>query len=134
MTEILQKIVSVLVAAAPIGAVASTNIYTGPGDFIFETQSELVYPLINIHVVSEVQQSNPLNTRETQIQLDIFSRNSQLELQNAYEAVIAALKYLTVDQSTAHIFWSRLDGAVDNYEADRRIWHRACTFRFWTLK
>ena len=135
MLELLEKIVSTLIAAAPVGGVVpSTSIFTGPVDLVFETQGELLYPMITIHVVSEVQRSNPLNTRDTQIQIDILSRNSQLELENVYEGLISALSYLSGNQSTAHIFWSRLGGAVDDYEADRRIWHRACSFVFWSIK
>lgn len=114
--------------------VPATSILVGPVDITMEKQAGLLYPQINLHAVSEVQRSNPLNTRDTQIQLDIWSRNSQLELENIYEEVVTALGYLTVNQGTSHIFWSRLGGAIDDYEADRRIWHRACTFVFWSIK
>lgn len=135
MLEILQYIIATLTGDATLTAiVASTSIFTGPVDQTMETQASLIYPMITISIVGEVQRSNPLNTRDTRVQIDIWSRNSQLELENAYEAVIAALAYQTANESTAHIFWSRLGGAVDQYEADRRLWHRSCDFSFWSLK
>ena len=135
MLELLEKIIAVLTADTALTAIVpSTQILTGPVDIVMETQRQLIYPQINIHSVSEVQRSNPLATRDTQIQLDIWSRDSQLQLEHIYEEVINALSYMTTNQSTAHIFWSRLGGAIDDYESDRRIWHRACTFVFWTIK
>lgn len=135
MLEILEKIISILTNDADVLAVIpAANIFVGPVDVAFDKQSELPYPQINIHVSSEVQRSNPLNTRDTQIQLDIWSRNSQMEIEQIYEAMIEALKYQLTDQDTAHIFWSRLNGATDFYESDRRIWHRAVIFSFWSVK
>lgn len=135
MLEILEKIISILTTdAGVLSYIPATNIYVGPVDVLVETQSELPYPQINIHVSSETQRSNPLNTRDTQIQLDIWSRNSQMEIEQIYEAMIEALKYQITNQDTAHIFWSRLNGATDFYEADRRIWHRAVIFTFWSMK
>ncbi len=135
MLELLQKIIAILTADATLTAIVPTaQILTGPVDIVAETQGSLPYPQVNMHVIAEVQRSNPLGTRDTQIQIDIWSRNSQLEIENIYEEVIKALSYQTTDQSTAHLFWSKLGGAIDDYESDRRIWHRAVTFVFWSLK
>lgn len=135
MLEIFQKIIATLQGDATLTAIVPVaNITVGPVDIVQEKQSELMKPQINIFQVSEVQRSNPLNTRDTQVQLDIWSRNSQLEIENIYERVVTLLSYQITDQSTAHIFWDRLDGGVDHYETDRRIWHRACTFRVWSMK
>lgn len=134
MLEIFQNFISILSGDATLTAIVGTNIFTGPVDITMEKQKELLYPQINLFQVSEVQRSNPLNTRDTQVQMDIWSRTSQLELETIYERVITLLSYETTDQSTAHIFWTRLDGGVDHYEADRRIWHRAVTFRVWSMK
>jgi hypothetical protein len=137
MLEILQYIYSVLSADSTLTAIVPVGqILTGPVDITMQTQASLLYPQINIHVVSEVQRSNPLETRDTQIQIDIWSRNSQLEIENIYEQVITDLAYDTANKNTAHIFWSRLAGSVDVYETGgtRRVWHRSMTFSFWTLK
>jgi hypothetical protein len=135
MLEILQNFVNVLTAAPTVTAIVGTNIFVGPVDIVMEKQSELLYPQITMFVVSEVQRSNPLNTRDTHVQIDLWSRNSQLEIENLYEAVIAALSYETTNQNTAHIFWQRLGGATDlNEGGTKRTWHRAITFVCWSVK
>lgn len=135
MLEIFQKFISTLTGDATLTAIVPVNnILVGPVDITMEKQSELLYPQINLFQVNEVQNSSPLNTRETLVQLDIWSRNNQLEVETIYERAILLLSYVIADQGTAHIFWQGLDGAVDNYERDRRIWHRACTFRVWSMK
>lgn len=135
MLEILQKFISVLTNDATLNAIVPVaNIFTGAVDITMEKQDELLYPSIVLSLVSEISRSVPSNTRDTQIQLDIWSRNSQLEIENIYERVITLLNYLSANESTAHIFWQRLGGAVDSFETDRRIWHRSCTFTVWTIK
>ena len=121
-------------ATSAVTSIVGTNIFTGPVDITMETQSELLYPSIVLSQVSEAVRTVPQNARDTTIQLDIWSRNSQLEIENIYEAVLAALNYQSGDQSTAHIFWQRLGGAVDLFESDRRVWHRSCTFTIWSIK
>jgi hypothetical protein len=143
MLEIFQDFVSVLLAS-PVAALVTTpnipnaqpNIYTGPVDQVMEKQSSLLYPAIILSQVSEVQRSVPIHARDTVVQLDIYSRNDQMELETIYEAVITALSYQTTDvgSSGAHIFWDRLNGAVDIFESDRRMWHRACSFMVWSIK
>lgn len=134
MLEIFQNFITTLQSNAPLGVlVASKNITSGPVDITMEKQKELRYPSIVLSQVSEVSRSVP-PVRDTQVQLDIWSRNSQFELENIYEAVVKALNYQSGNQSTAHIFWQRLAGAVDMYESERRLWHRACTFVVWSIK
>lgn len=135
MLEIFQKIIAILTADSTLTAlVPVNNILVGPVDMVMEKQADLLYPQINIHSVTEVQRSVPFSTRDTQVQLDIWSRNSQMEIEQIYERVINDLSYQITDQGSAHIFWMRLNGAVDFYEADRRIWHRAVTYTVWSLK
>lgn len=137
MLELYQKIIAILTADAGVTAlVPATSIFVGPVDVTMETQTSLLYPSIVIFQTSEAVRTVPLNARDTQFQLDIWSRNSQLEVENIYEAVLAALNYTSGDQSTAHVFWQRLGGAVDSIEGDqtRRIWHRALTFQAWSIK
>lgn len=135
MLEIFQKIIAVLNTDPTLTAIVpADHMFTGPVDVTMEKQSELNYPSIVLSLVSESYRSVPTNTRDSQIQLDIWSRNSQMELENIYERIMTLLNYLITDQATAHIFWQRLGGAVDQFESDRRIWHRACTFTVWTKK
>ena len=111
--------------------VPSTNMYTGSVDITVEKQSTLPYPQIVLQTISESIRTVPKNTRDSSYQIDIFSRNSQLEIENIYEEIINALNYQSGDESTSHLFWDRLGGTVDMYESDRRIWHRSITFMAW---
>lgn len=135
MLEIFQKLVSVLTADATLTTIVPVNrFFTGPPDITQELQSETSPPIVVLFQVSEAVRTVPVNARDTVVQLDIWSRNSQLELENIYERILTLLNYLSADQSTAHIFWQVLRGAVDQFESDRRIWHRSCTFTIWSSK
>lgn len=135
MLEIFQKLIATLTGDSTLtGLVPATSILTGPVDMLQESQKSLLFPSIILSQVSEVSRTVPSNTRDTHVQLDIWSRNSQLEIENIYEQVVLLLNYLSGDQSTAHIFWQRLGGAVDMFEGDRRVWHRSCTFVVWSVK
>ena|SRR5579872_1408104 len=134
MLEIFQNFYSILSTDPTLTAIVGTNIFSGPVDITMETQASLLYPQINLWQVSEAQRSNPLNTRDTEVQVDIWSRNSQLEIETIYERIITLLSYEIANQSTAHIFWTRLDGGNDHYESDRRVWHRACSYKVWSMK
>lgn len=135
MLEILQNMVSVLKTDGTLTAIVpADNIMVGPIDITVETQTGLIMPQINLHTVSEVSRSVPIQTRDTQIQIDIWSRTGQLEIENIYERVITLLNYQSPIQGTAKLFWERLGSAVDLYESDRRIWHRAITYVVWSHK
>lgn len=135
MLEILKWIIAQMTADATLTAIVPVaNIYTGPVDVLVETQDELHMPSIILSVVSEVQRTVPQGARDTSIQIDIWSRNSQLEVEQIYEEVISLLSFQIANQDTAHIFWDRLGGSVDMFEADRRVWHKSTTFTFWSIK
>ena len=110
------------------------NISAGPVDIVTETQANLRMPAINIHMNSELSRSVPLNTRDSVVQIDIWSINNQLELETIYERVITLLNYQSANQGSAHIFWQRLGGGVDLYESDRGIWHKAVSYNAWAQK
>lgn len=134
MLTLLQKIISILIADATLTAmVPASQIFTGPVDVATEKQAELLFPQINVHIVNESQRTVPRNVRDTMVQIDIWSRTDLLETINIYERIITILGYQTVDQGTDHIFWDRLGGAVDQYESDRRIFHRSMTLQCWTM-
>lgn len=139
MLEILQNIMSVLTGDSTLLALINqpnpaTHIMAGPVDIVTETQAGLIMPQINVHVVSEVGRAIPTNTRDTLIQIDIWSRTSLLETVNIYERIITLLNYTSPTQGSAKIFWERLGGAIDQYESDRRIWHRSVTYNVWSQK
>lgn len=135
MLEILQNIISTLLSDTTLTAlVPSGNILVGPVDMLSQKQDDLILPSVILSVVAESQRPVPQYARDSQIQLDIWTRESQLAVENIYEEVIARLNYLTYNQGTAHICWQILGGARDDFETDRRIWHRAVTFQVWSVK
>lgn len=142
MLEIFQYILQLLLADPVLVQLVTTtannqssvNIFTGPVDVAMETQASLLYPSIVLSLVAEVVRTVPQGARDTTIQLDIFSRNSQLEVEQIYEQVLQDLNFMSANEGSAHIFWQRLGGAVDLFESDRRMWHRSCTFTVWAIK
>lgn len=134
MLQIFEKFIALLKASSAVTTIVGNNIYVGPVDVTMEKQNTLLYPQILLSMVSEAVRTVPQNTRDTTIQLDIFSRNSQMEVETLYEAVLTALNYYQGDQDTAHVFWQRLGGAIDLFESDRRYWHRSLTFQVWAIQ
>lgn len=114
--------------------VPAANISIGPFDSVIEKQGELRMPMINIHQVSESVRTVPLGARDSQYQLDIWSRESQLEVEQIYEAVLTAMNFIDYNQGDSHTFWERLSGATDIYESEMRVWHRSCTFMVWAIQ
>jgi hypothetical protein len=135
MLEIDQSIINLLTTDPTLNAIVpATSIFTGPVDQTMESQASLTYPIIVLSQVSEVSRSVPLSTRDTNVQIDIWSRNSQLEIETIYERIIELLNYQSGNQGTAHLFWQRLGGAVDLFESDRRVWHRSSSYTIWSIK
>ena len=136
MLELLTNIISILTGDATLTAmVPATNIFTGSVDIVNEAQATLLYPQIQLHVISETTRSVPTNTRDTLIQVSIFSRNNQLETINIYERILTLLEYNSQQiDGTAVISWEKVSGCTDMFESDRRIWHRAATIVCWAQK
>lgn len=135
MLNLLEYIISILTTDSTLNAIVPVSqIFTGPVDIDTEKQSQLLFPQINVHVVSEVSRTVPRNVRDTMIQIDIWSRNNFLETVSIYERIITLLNYNVADKNTGHIFWQRVGGAVDQYETDRRIFHRSVTYQCWIME
>ncbi len=135
MLEILQWIYTQISNDPTLNAIVPVaNIFTGPVDVLVEKQDALIMPAIIVSVISEAQRTVPQGARDSEIQIDIWSRVSQLEVENIYEQVITLLSFQIANQGPAHIFWERLGGSVDLFESDRRVWHKSSTFRFWSIK
>jgi hypothetical protein len=135
MTEIIEQILSLLVNDATLTALCpAANIFTGPVDVSMEAQASLLYPQINLSISSDISRTVPLNARDTIVQIDVWSRQSQLEVLNIYERIVYLLNYTSGDINTAHVFWDRLNSAVDMYESDRRVFRRSSAFRVWAQK
>lgn len=135
MLEILEWIIAQMLADGTLTAmVPAANIFTGPVDILVESQDELHMPSIIVSTVSEVQRTVPQGARDSVIQVDIWSRKSMLEVEQIYEEVLNLLSFQIANQGTAHIFWDRGSGATDMFESDRRVWHKAVTMTFWSIK
>lgn len=134
MLEILEFFINILTHDSTLNAIVpATSVFTGAVDVATEKQTELLLPQINVHIISEASRTVPLNTRDTVVQIDIWSRNSFLETIQVSERILSLLNYQTADKNTAHIFWERLGSTVDQYESDRRIWHRSLSFQVWDI-
>jgi hypothetical protein len=135
MLTLLTNIVSILIGDTALTTIVpAANILAGPVDITTETQTGLLLPQINVHIISESQRTVPLNTRDTMVQIDIWSRNSMLEVINIYERILTLLSYQSSNQNADHIFWEKISGANDQYESDRRIFHRSITLQCWVIQ
>jgi hypothetical protein len=132
MLNVSKKIISLLKADSSLTTIVSaSNMFVGPTDIVEEKMSELYMPQINVQQIGETSRTVPSGVRDTILQLDVWSMNSQLEVENISEIIIPLLNYEITDESTSHIYWLRMSGNADQYETDRRIWHRAIRFNVW---
>ena len=131
MLDVSEYIVATLKADVTVTAIVpAKNIYAGPLDVIIEKERQLVMPQINIELVSESVRSVPA-VRDIMMQINVWSKNNQMEVEQIYEAVMNALNYQIANNNASHIYWERSSGAVDQYESDRRVYHRSVTFTVW---
>ena len=137
MLNVVEKIITLLKNDSTLASLMSTstpikNLYTGAVDVAKETQSELGFPLLIVTGVSESFRSVPLNSRDSRITVDIYSRNNEMEVQTIYERIAALLNYTFGDINSSHVFWQRSDGATSQFEAEFRIWHWSVDFIIWS--
>ena len=134
MLDIAKNIVSILTSDTTLNAIVPvTSIFTGPTDIVKESQSSLGFPQINISCVSETIATVPRGARYSRFQLDIWSRNSELENQTIYERVLYLLNFVSGNKNSTHIFWERLNGASSSFESDVRVWHISHDFVIWSI-
>jgi hypothetical protein len=132
MIQLLENFITLLTRDSILTAIVpATQIFTGPVDITEEKQSGLQLPQINIHIISESQRTVPLGCRDTMVQIDIWSRNSFIETIYIYERIINILSYQTSNEGPMHIYWDKVGGMADQYESDRRIFHRSMTMQCW---
>lgn len=133
MINICNQFITLLQGYSPLTAIISSkNMFVGPVDIVKEQQNTIGFPMLTIMPVSEVWATVPLDTRMTRIQIDIWSRNNEMEAQNSYEQIIAALNYQKYDSGTSHIFWQRGDGATSISETDVRLWRYTADMLVWS--
>ena len=118
--------------------VPNLSIFSGSIDIVKQLQKELGFPLIEIHTISEGVRTVPLNTKDTMVQLDIWSRVSELQVQQIYERVLQLLNFqstiTTGNINGTTIEWQRSDGAVEEYASDIRVWKISITLKLWSYQ
>jgi hypothetical protein len=92
-----------------------------------------VLPMVTVHHISEIVHTVPRNDRMIQMQVSIWSKLSELEVEQIAERVEDLLNFQTFDTGYGSAIqrWQRMDTGADLFESDRRIWHKALTFRIW---
>jgi hypothetical protein len=130
MIVILQNTINTLLNDTVINAFVGDRIYPEGVDIFPETT---LFPLITVNMVGEAILTNPKYEKSVQIQVNIWSRLSELEKEQITERVQQLLDYQQFNQgvNSAILRWQRQDAGVDLFESDRRIWHKALTFRCW---
>lgn len=132
--NIVNTLISDTALATLMGvSVPNKNIFAGPVDIVKQLRSELGFPLINLKVVSESYRSVPTNAKDSRVQLDIWGRSSELQVENIYERIASLLNYDSGNQGSTHIFWQRVSGLSESYETDMRLWHWSADFVIWNL-
>ncbi len=67
------------------------------------------------------------------LQLDIWSTNSALEVENIYERLGQLLNYRdsTTQSLSGILWWFREERAMDMHTPSRRLWHKVVDYKFW---
>ena len=138
MLNIIQKELALLTIDSTLATLMNTTtpnkrIFTGAVDIVKETQSTLGFPLLNIIAISESFRTVPEGARDSRIQIDIWSRNSELEVENIYERIQTLLNFKSGDINSSHVFWQRSSGMSSDYENDVRLWHYSTDFTIWSI-
>jgi hypothetical protein len=130
MLTLLQNITDTVLADPTMQGFIANRVYPDGVDIDPETT---LFPLLTIHSISEVTLTNPKYERDCLIQISIWSRLSHLETEQIAERLLDLFNYqqFNTGYGTTIQRWQREDAGVDLYESDRRIWHKAITFRIW---
>ncbi len=140
MLQLVENIINTLLADSTIKQYVNNRIYPNGVDIYPEAIAppegqtpSAQFPMIAIHTVSEITRTVPLGHRETVIQVSIFSRLSQLEVEEIAEQILSLLNFQNFYNGYGNtiLFWQRQDSGIDLFESDRRIWHKALSFRAW---
>lgn len=90
-------------------------------------------PAITLLNVSGGWRTCPKNMKDMTIQLDIWSRNNQTEVENIYERLSTILNYINGTTSSGTIYWwIREENQIDIPEQDdRSLWHKSVRYQVW---
>ena len=139
MLNVQLNVLSVLKNDATLASLMNTltpnlHIYMGARDIVIEKQSDIQYPAIIITVVSESDIRIPIHGHESRLQIDVWSRNSELEAVKIYDQIRALLSYQnnTTSNSTT-IWWSRIDSASEDYNSEMVLWRYKIDVFVWSF-
>jgi hypothetical protein len=138
MLDILQFMLGKLTGDAALAALMNTDlpittIYTGPVDLVKQTQASLKFPLMTLTATSETFRTVPLGARDSRVSVDIWSRNSELEIEQIYERICTLLNFQEGDKNSTWVAWQRGGGLSSQYESDARLWHFTADFITWSV-
>ena len=138
MLDLLQNTVNLLVSDSALATLMGTvipnkNILVGPRDIVIEKQNELRFPTIILHAISESFRTVPRSARDSRIQLDIWSRTSELDAAKMYERVFQVLNFQSGDKNTSHIFWQRGEGLTEEFITEIRLWKWTGDLIMWSI-
>lgn len=134
----MQFMLGLMVNDSTLAGLLSTStpirtIFTGPVDIVKETQTSLKVPLVTLSAVSEVYRTVPIQAKDSRISIDIYSRNSELQVENIYERITTLLNYQQGNSNTNWIAWQRVGGLSSQYDSDARMWHWTVDFTVWSV-
>lgn len=135
--NIVKQLNSDPILAGLMGAsIPNKSIYVGAIDIVKQLQVELGFPVIEMHTISESVRTVPLNVKDTMVQLDIWSRVSELQVQQIYEQVLKLLNFqstiTTGSVNGTTIEWQRSSGAVEDYSSEIRLWKISVDLKIWS--
>ena len=137
MLDLLQSIQNTLAADATLAGLMNTTapnkrIFVGRVDVVKEVASSIGLPMLVIKGVSESFVTVPITSRNSRIQIDIWSQNSELETAKIYERICTLLNYQSSNINTSHIFWQRGDGFVEQFESEANLFHFLTDIVLWS--
>ena len=138
MLDLQKSVISLIINDSALAVLMGTtvpnkNIFTGPVDIVMEKQSELRFPMIVIRVISESFRTVPKGATDSRLQLDIWSKTSELAVGQLYERVFQILNFKSADQGSTHIFWQRGEGLSEDFVTEMRLWNWHADLIAWSL-
>ena len=77
--------------------------------------------------------SRPQGMHVGSIQLDIYSLNNSLEMEQIYDRVAQLLNFKdsTTESLTGTLWWIRENAVRDIHDSERRLWRKTVDFKIW---
>lgn len=128
MLTIFENIINTIKDDTTIQSYVGARVYPEGVDI-----SPEVLPMITVHHIGESVSTVPRNERVLTMQISIWSKLSEVEAIQISERIENLLNFQTFNTgyNTTIQRWQRMDASASLFESDRRIWHRALTFKIW---